>query len=89
MPKDAKVIAATYFSSWRAHDFDTFRSPLAADVEFAGPMGQAHGADECVAGIEGMSTMVTDMGIHVEVGKITRIRVAFDPRPIAPPSARG
>lgn len=63
MATDAKTLAATYFSSWKAHDFDTFRSQLADDVEFTGPMGRAHGADECVQGIEGMSKMVTDMVI--------------------------
>ncbi len=107
MSNDAEAIAATHFSSWKAHDFATFRSPLAADVEFSGPMGQAHGADECVAGIHkvfvdgpdvltwyDLHTADTDPlptanWIHVEDGKITRIRVAFDPRPIAPPSARG
>ncbi len=116
MPTDAKTIAAAYFEAWKAKDFDTYRSLLADDVDFDGPMAHVHGADDCVEGIKGMSKIVTDIVVqkvfvdgadvltwfdlhtsaakplptanwsHVEDGKITRIKVAFDPRPIAPPS---
>jgi hypothetical protein len=60
-PKD---LATTYFDSWRAKDFETFRSILADDATFRGPLGMADGADELVAGIEGMSQITT--GIEVE-----------------------
>ena len=75
-------------------------------------MGQAKGPDECLRGLKGMATIMTDIEIrkvftagsdvltwydmittvadpvpvanwmHVEDGKITRIRAAFDPRGI-------
>ena len=110
--RDARSIAATYFDAWKAKDFDTFRSLLADDVEFIGPLAHLHNADDCVKGIRGMSEMITDIAVHkiladgqdaitwfdlhakggiplptanwshVENGKITRIRVAFDPRPL-------
>jgi ketosteroid isomerase-like protein len=111
---DATAAAATYFEAWQARDFARLRSVLADDVDFAGPLGQVKGKDECQAGIEGMSRIMTsievrkvfDVGpdvltwfdlatsvaetvpvanwMHVEDGKITRIRVAFDARGIAP-----
>lgn len=114
MSDDTAKAAATYFSSWKARDFDTFRSVLADDVSFRGPLGQADDADSCVQGIKGMSEIVTDIVVHktfvngadvvtwfdlhtadappcptanwshVEDGKITRIRVTFDPRPLLP-----
>jgi hypothetical protein len=107
-----RQVAETYFDSWKKKDFATFRSILADDVTFAGPLGTAGDADECVKGITGMSEIVTDIVItkmfvdgpdvvtwfdlhtsvappcptanwsHVEEGKITRIRVTFDPRPL-------
>jgi hypothetical protein len=107
---DPRSVAATYFSAWKAKDFETFRSILADDVTFRGPLGTADGAEECVQGIEGMSKIVTDIEIkqvfvegddvltwfdlhtsvappcptanwsRVEGGKVTRIRVTFDPR---------
>jgi len=108
-------IAERYFAAWRANDLDAYRALLADDADFAGPMGVAHGADECVEGMRGLAGMTTDVVVHqmqgddtdvitwfdlhtaaapacpvanwthVENGKITRIRVAFDPRPLLPP----
>jgi hypothetical protein len=112
MTGDPKEIAATYFRSWKDKDFDTFRSILADDVTFAGPLGTANGPAECERGVRGLSEIVTDIDVvrvfeagadvltwfelhtsvaepipvvnwsHVENGKITRIRVTFDPRPL-------
>lgn len=105
-------LATTYFDSWRAKDFETFRSILAPDATFRGPLGTADGADALVAGIEGMSQITTGIEvermladgpdvitwfqlhtkvagptpvanwIHVEDGRIARVRVTFDPREI-------
>lgn len=114
MTEDAGQVAATYFSAWKAGDFATFRSVLADNVVFDGPLGHAEGGDACAQALQRMSPIVTDIVIqkrfvdgpdvltwfdlhtsvappcptanwsHVENGKITRIRVAFDPRPLAP-----
>jgi ketosteroid isomerase-like protein len=51
MTDDAAALAATYFRAWKAHDFEEFRSILADDVTFTGPLGQATNADECVQGM--------------------------------------
>ncbi len=61
---DARTVATKYFESWKVHDFSTFRSLLADDVTFVGPMGTAGNAEECVEGIEGMSKFVIDIVIQ-------------------------
>jgi len=110
---DVAQAAATYFDAWLARDFARLRSVLADDVDFAGPLGQVKGRDDCLRGLEGLATIMTGIEIckvftagadvltwydmattvadpvpvanwmQVEDGKITRIRVAFDPRGIA------
>ncbi len=112
MATDAHDIATRYCESWRARDFDAFQALLADDVTFDGPLGHARNSDDRVAGIEGMSKIVTDIVVHniladgsdvvtwfdlytadagpvptanwshVENGRITRIQVTFDPRPL-------
>jgi hypothetical protein len=116
MSADTHTVVSTYFSSWQARDFETFRSILADDVTFRGPLGTADDADACLKGIQGLSQIVTDVVVlkifvdgpdamtwfelhtentppiptvnwsHVEQGKVTRIRVTFDPRPLLAPS---
>jgi hypothetical protein len=110
---DAAAAAATYFDAWNARDFSRLRSVLADDVDFAGPLGQVKGGDDCLRGLRGMAQVMTGLQVrkvfrdgpdvltwfdlatsvaetvpvanwmHVEDGKITRIRVAFDARGIA------
>jgi limonene-1,2-epoxide hydrolase len=63
MPTDAKTLASMYFSAWKEKDFETLRSVLADEVTFAGPMGTANGADECVAGLRGMAENMEDIKI--------------------------
>lgn len=110
------AVAERYFAAWRAKDMDAYRRLLADDADFAGPMGRAQGADDCVEGMRGLASMTADVVVHkmiddgtdvitwfdlhtadappcpvanwthVEDGKITRIRVTFDPRPLLPPA---
>ena len=110
---DAAATAATYFDAWRARDFARLRSVLADDVDFIGSLGRAHGADDCMRGLQGMTQIMTGLEVrkvfqdgpdvltwydlatsvaetvpvanwmHVEDGKITQIRAAFDTRGIA------
>lgn len=60
---DPRTLAETYFRSWQEGDFDTLRSILADEVTFRGPLGKADGADECVAGLQGMAKMITEIRI--------------------------
>ena len=110
---DPEAAAATYFDAWQARDFTRLRSVLADNVDFAGPLGRARGADDCLRGLQGMAQIMTGLEVrkvfragsdvltwfdlstsvadtvpvanwmHVEDGKITRIRVAFDARGVA------
>jgi ketosteroid isomerase-like protein len=110
---DATAAAATYFEAWEARDFARLRAVLADDVDFAGPLGEVRGGDECLRGLQGMSQILAGIEIrkvfrdgpdvltwydmstsvagtvpvanwmHVEDGKISRIRVAFDARGLA------
>jgi ketosteroid isomerase-like protein len=59
--EDTRTIAAAYFDAWRDDDFDTYRSLLADDVEFIGPLAHIEGADEATEGIRGMSKIKTDI----------------------------
>jgi hypothetical protein len=109
---DPRSVAETYFRAWRNKDYSLYRSILADDVVFDGPMGHEEGADACAKAFEGLGNITTDVVIdkmfvdgpdvttwfqlhtkpaslspvvnwsHVENGKISRIRVAFDPRPL-------
>jgi ketosteroid isomerase-like protein len=67
MTTDARTLAATYFTAWRDRDFDTLRSVLADHVSFAGPMGTADGAQECVRGMAGMAKSIDDIVVHAVV----------------------
>ncbi|WP_295010532.1 nuclear transport factor 2 family protein [uncultured Microbacterium sp.] len=52
--------ARVYFEAWRDRDFALLRTVLAEDVEFSGVFGDAHGIDECIAGLQGMASSVMD-----------------------------
>lgn len=113
MTTNLKNIATTYLESWKSRDFETIRSLLSDDVTFIGALGEAQGVNDCINGLQGLSSIMTDIVIqhmwadecdvitwyefhttktnkplsvvnwsHVENGKITNIRVTFDPRPL-------
>jgi hypothetical protein len=111
-PTNPSAAAERYFDRWMAGDFDAVRGLLADDVTFVGALGAADGVDECIAGLQGMSKMVTRVDVahrwvdgddvitwydlhtastdpiptvnwmHMTSGRIDRIRVTFDPRPL-------
>jgi len=108
----AATSAERYFTAWQTRDEDTLREILAEDVTFAGPLGEAAGREDCIAGLIGMLGIVTNIDVtlrvadgndvitwfdlhttvapptptanwsHIEDGRISRIRVTFDPRAI-------
>jgi ketosteroid isomerase-like protein len=67
MSTDAKRLATTYFTAWRAKDFATLRSLLADDVTFRGPLGTADSAEECLAGLRRMAESMSDIVVHTVV----------------------
>lgn len=112
MTDDPGATAASYFAAWNARDFDALEELLAEQATFRGPLGAANSGAECLAGLKGMSEIVTEARVlkmfvdgpdvltwfdlytehappaptanwmHVEDGRIHRIRVTFDPREI-------
>lgn len=63
-----RTAVTTYFEAWRDRDFDRLRAVLAPDVQFVGVMGTANGADECLAGLRGMTeSIMTDLTLHARV----------------------
>lgn len=63
-----RTAVTTYFDAWRAGDFDRLRAVLDPDVDFVGVMGTAQGADECIAGLRGMSEhLMRDLVLHTRV----------------------
>lgn len=78
-------IATAYFAAWKGKDFDAYRSLLAADVDFVGALGEAHGADECVAGLRKLAEITTDIVIHKLLADGTDVLTWFDLHTTAAP----
>jgi ketosteroid isomerase-like protein len=84
---EPKELAETYFAGWQAQDFDAVRSVLADDATFRGPLGQADSADECVAGLRGMSQMMTGLDVQRRVADGDDVITWFELlTPDAPPA---
>lgn len=64
MAANLKNIANSYFKSWKAHDFETIRSLLSDNITFIGALGEANGIDECVNGLQGLTSIITDLVIQ-------------------------
>jgi uncharacterized protein YbjT (DUF2867 family) len=60
---DPRALATTYFEAWLAHDFNRLRTLLASQATFRGPLGSADSGDECVAGLQGMTKIMTGLEI--------------------------
>jgi hypothetical protein len=60
----AAEAAAIYFQAWLARDFARLRTVLADDVDFAGPLGQVTGADQCLRSLEGLARIITGIEIR-------------------------
>jgi hypothetical protein len=64
MTTDAGRLAAAYFDAWKHKEFDALRALLADGATFEGPLGTASNGDECVAGLRGVSQILTDIVVH-------------------------
>jgi len=61
---DSREVAERYFAAWKANDWEALRGLLADDVSFRGPLASVDGADECLAGLQGMAKIMTDIVVH-------------------------
>jgi hypothetical protein len=87
MSNDPRTVASTYFSSWKAKDFDTLRAVLADGATFRGPLGTADSGDECLQGLQGMSRIVTDIVVRKQFVDGSDVLTWFDLHTsIAPPA---
>lgn len=59
-----RELAAAYLDCWRSGDFDTLRTLLADDVTFRGVLGQTDGAEQTLAGLQGMREVLTDVRVE-------------------------
>lgn len=57
---DPRGLATAYFQAGEDKDFVTLRGLLADDATFRGPLGSADDAETCIAGLTGMSRVVTE-----------------------------
>ena len=57
-------VTGAYFDAWKTHDWTALRSALAEDVTFRGPLGTADNREECIAGLQRMSRIVTDIVVQ-------------------------
>ena len=75
-----RTAATTYFDAWRTRDFDRLRTVLDPQVRFAGVLGTANGADECLAGLRGMAeSIMTDLVLQARVVEGADAMTWFDP----------
>ena len=61
--QDPRAVAEAYFQSWERKDFDALRSLLHEAVTFRGPLGDADGVEDCLAGLQGMAQSITEIRI--------------------------
>ena len=61
---DAGAVAERYLAAWKANEWEALRDLLADDVSFRGPLASIDGADECLAGLQGMAKIMTDIVVH-------------------------
>ena len=80
----------SYFTHWNAGEFDELQALFADDVDFAGPMGTAHGPEECRRGLEGVASMTTDRRVATMLAEGDEVITWFelhadgiDPIPVA------
>lgn len=78
MSSTPKDLATTYFEAWQAADWGRLRSILADTATFAGPMGVADGSEACVAGLQGMSRMITRLEIRAMLADESDVITWYD-----------
>jgi ketosteroid isomerase-like protein len=78
MASDPRTTMVTYYEAWKSNDIDTFRTVLADDVSFKGPMGEVDGAEECAKSMEGLAKATTDLEIQKMVADGGDVLTWFD-----------
>ena len=63
-PTAPSDVMGNYFDCWRDDDTERFRTILADDVTFEGPLATVAGADEYAASIKGLFAITADIVIE-------------------------
>ncbi|GGR74209.1 hypothetical protein J2S40_001210 [Nocardioides luteus] len=71
-------LAEAYVTSWQERDFTRLRSLLADDVSFVGPLATIDNADECVAGLQGMSRILEKIEVKERLADDSSVITWFD-----------
>jgi ketosteroid isomerase-like protein len=54
-------VMAAYFNAWKTGELADVEPLFAEDVDFAGPLGQAHGPAECAGGLRRLAQITDDL----------------------------
>ncbi|MGB8408117.1 MAG: nuclear transport factor 2 family protein [Mycobacterium sp.] len=81
-------IAEKYFAAWKSGNTDQLRELLAEDVDFVGALATAQGAEDCINGLVGMRSILTDIEVHARIADANDVITWFDLHTsVAPPTA--
>lgn len=71
-------LAAAYFESWQAEDFDRLEGLLHPDVTFEGPLATIAGRDDVVQGLRGLAQITDHLVIRTMQGDDRDVITWFD-----------
>jgi hypothetical protein len=63
MTVELQKIAHAYLNALKSKDFQTLRSLMADDMKFAGPLAKCNNAEESMKGLQGLSSITTNIEI--------------------------
>ena len=85
---DPRTLATRYLEGWKHRDFEAMRSTMADQVTFRGPLGVADGIEECLAGVQGLAEIITDIVVARMVVEGDDVITWYDLHTtVAPPTA--
>jgi ketosteroid isomerase-like protein len=78
MARDPRATMLNYYESWKANDLATFRTLLADDVSFKGPLGEVDGAEACAKSMEGLASATSGLEIRRMIADGNDVLTWFD-----------
>jgi hypothetical protein len=78
MARDPRTTMLNYYESWKGKNLATFRTLLADDVSFKGPLGEVDGAEACAKSMEGLAGATTGLEIQKMIADEADVLTWFD-----------
>jgi ketosteroid isomerase-like protein len=75
---EPEAIASQCLAAWSSGDLEATRSLLHDDVSFTGPLGETHGADAYIEGIQGMVRIVERADQREVFGEGENVCIIYD-----------